>query len=154
MHVQFLNVEVTSGGDIIYNSWTRPSVGEVATLWGLGHDVFSRWIIDKKKILPSLQPNNFFVVPKEDFFSLRWKDMSLIMDPFRFMHFNLPHTNDSLRMTFSRNRPWSTLWRMVSSMHVHTMKSKLCKSSDINSRNYGWTFRFHNLSIQKLPCPL
>ena len=49
MH-KFLNVELTSGGDIIYNFRTGPSVGEVATLWGLFPNVLARLIIDEQDI--------------------------------------------------------------------------------------------------------
>ena len=40
---RILNVEVTSNSIIIYYSITGPSVGEVATLWGLVPNVLVGW---------------------------------------------------------------------------------------------------------------
>ena len=64
---KFLNLDVTSDGDIIYNSKTMPGVGEVATLWGFVLDVFARLIINKQDIvLPTTK--QIFVVPTKYFF--------------------------------------------------------------------------------------
>ena len=99
---KFLNVKVISGGDIVYNSRTGPSVGEVPTLQGLVPNLFAKVIINKQDIaLPTTR--KFFMVPKEDFFALR-KYTSLLMNLVGFVHFNVPHTNVSLRMRFFGDR--------------------------------------------------
>ena len=53
---KFLNVEVTKGGDIIYNFRTGPNVRKVTTLWCV-LDVFARLIIDKQNIALYNQTN-------------------------------------------------------------------------------------------------
>ena len=47
---KIFNVEVTNNGDMIKNSRTRPSLGEVVVLWGLVPNVFARLIIGKEDI--------------------------------------------------------------------------------------------------------
>ena len=88
---KFLNVDITSSDDIIYNSTTGPSMGEVATPWGLVPRVFSRLFINKQYI-SLLATKHIFVVPKEDLFLSKEERSSLLMNPFTFVHFNLPHT--------------------------------------------------------------
>lgn len=141
-------VEVTSnseGSDIIYYS----RIG--LALWGLVPNVFAMLIIDKQD-MPSLQPNKFLWYLKRIAFSVRRKHTSLLTNPFVCVHFDMPHKNASLRMAFSRNRCQRTLWRTASSMHDHIMTWKLCKSSDRNSFNLGWTLRSHTLSLPILLC--
>ena len=87
---KFLNVEVTKGGDIIYNFRTGPNVRKVTTLWCV-LDVFARLIIDKQNIALYNQ-TNLCDAWRGFFFSLRRKEASLIMNLFVFVHFNLPHT--------------------------------------------------------------
>ena len=89
---KFLNVEITSDDDIIYNSKTGSSVGKITIFWGLVPNVLARLIINKQ-ILPSLQPNIFLWCWKRKFSSLRRKDMSLLMNPFVFVHLDMLHTN-------------------------------------------------------------
>ena len=88
---KFLNVDVTNVDDIIYNSRTGPSAGEVATLWGLVPNVFSRLIIDKQDI-SFLATKHTFVVPKDNFFLFKEERYILLMNSFIFVHFDLPHT--------------------------------------------------------------
>ena len=59
----FLNVKVTRGGGIIYNTRTRPSVQEVTTLQGLVPNMLARLIINKQ----SIATEQIFVMPKEEF---------------------------------------------------------------------------------------
>ena len=103
------------------------------------------------KILPSMQPNIFLWCLERISYFLKRKNHNSTYGPIIFVHFDLPHTNASLRMMFSRNRCWSTLWRTTLSMHDHTMTWKFCKSSDIN---FGRILRSHSLSLPILPCPL
>ena len=43
--------------------------------------------------------------------------MSILTNPFVFMHFDMPHTNANLQMMFHANRGRSTLRRMAFFMH-------------------------------------
>ena len=86
---KFFNVEVTSNGDIIYNSRTRPSVGEVASLQGLVPNAFARLIIDKQD-MAFLTTKYFFVVPKNDLYLFKEE---------RCIHTTEPIHNHSLRST-------------------------------------------------------
>ena len=65
-------------------------------------------IIDKQDIaLPTTK--QFFVVPKKHLVLFKEEIYIYRMDPFAFVHFDLPHTNASLRMMLSGNRRQSTL---------------------------------------------
>ena len=103
------------------------------------------------KILPGLPPSNFLWCLKMISFFLRMKCMSLLMNMFISLHFDLPYINVNLQMMCCGNRRWRTLWRTTSSMHDHTSTWKSSKSS--NSCNPRWNLRSCSFLFSRLAFP-